>query len=235
MLFHSLPNWCAKSGFYAPSASQSFIKSVSVNAKFNTPLSNCKIKPIIFKSTIGSGVVGLLFASSPSAIILGIPKAIVNTLKSHAFWPIAHITRKNLKTCSPFFTNSNPPATVVLVKFMGRIVTSIFNVLPNRIKRSLAFAVGGIGFVKVMGSGATPFAVEATARLRHARLEVVASNAFLNTAITQTQAMPACGFNNKPSKTLANNNWVNFLTGHKISFSYPITLNPNIGDVNYVF
>lgn len=235
MLFHSLPNWCAKSGFYAPPASQSFVESVSVNAETYSPLSNRKIKPIVFNSAIGSGVVGLLFTGRPSAIFLKVSKAIINTLKGHPFWPITHIIGKNFKTCPPFFTNGYSSSAVILVEFMRRIVAPIFNVLPNRIKRGLAFAVGSIGLVEIIGSGATSFAMKAAARLRHARLKVVASNAFLNTAITQTQAMPARGFDNKPSKTLADNNWVNFFTGHKISFGYPITLNPIIGDVNYGF
>lgn len=235
MLFHSLSNGRTKSGFNAPAASQSFIESVPMNTQFDCPFSNGQAHSIMLDAPIRSSVIRLLFSCRPSAVLFRITTVVVYSLKRHAIGALAHIKNKLLKTFPPFLAYFDATRTVILIKLMLRSMASALDILPNGVKAAFAFAVPCVRLVKIFCSCAASFAMQTPTRLRHACFKMVAPHIFPSATIAEAQTISADGFDNKTAKSLANKNWVNFLTGHKISFGCPLTLNPNAGDVNHGF
>jgi len=235
MLFHSLSNRRAQRSLDAPAIAEALVEGVSMDAQLLCPLRNGQGLPGELNESVRARVIGLLLSSSPSAIFFGIAQIVIDSVERHPFRSIPHIRNKLLKALLPWFTNSNTSPAVVLKKLVARVVASVLNILPNRIKGGFAFPVGRVGLVKILSPRATALAMQAAARLRHAAFEMVAPNNFLRAAIANAGAVPASRLHNKSSKALSYKNRVSFLTGHKISFGCRTHIEPITGDVNYGF
>jgi hypothetical protein len=84
-----------------------------------------------FDEYICAPVVGLFFWSSPAAVVLTIPKRIVNSVKSFSFWARTHILEKSCKAIRPLWADCNTNCSISFVSIGPNIVTALPHALPR--------------------------------------------------------------------------------------------------------
>lgn len=218
--------WNSNSIMFAPPLAQSFVKRISVNPKFFSPLCNGEGFALMGDSAICPRITHLLGSGCPATIIGAIAKVIINPFKRHVLFRLTHI-RKKIGEIKPAIAEFNPSRTVMFISRIIRVAATLLYTKPNIVQFSPSFAMLRVSFMKVLGARAASLAMQASARLRHTGFKVVAPNCFSNAAVAKAQTIFARGLNNKSSKTLANNNRVSFFSGHKFSSIMRINYNTN--------
>jgi hypothetical protein len=105
------------------------------------------------KPLVVSPVSGLLGDRNPFTVFRVITLVNVNALNRESLSRhFPHISKKCFKRVFPFFANLNPPAAIVFVVGVVRVVASFFHAYPNTVFRGFTHAVGN--FVEVLSAEA---------------------------------------------------------------------------------
>ena len=82
--------------------------------------------------SVCSSITSLFEGCFPSAIIGTVPLIIVDPSECSSVGPVSHVC-KEIGKCSPPFTDSNPPPSVVLPLGISRPVASVHHFKPKRV------------------------------------------------------------------------------------------------------
>lgn len=123
-------NWSKKSLFNRPVVNEnSGFKALRREIESFGPLRDCKSQSKKRDMSVSSGIVCLLFSSSPPAVIRSVIPVIINTVYASPLWTLAHICKKCFKTF-PLLADSDPPSSIIFPVRSGFIITSLCDVLP---------------------------------------------------------------------------------------------------------
>lgn len=121
-------------------------------------------------------IVCLLLSRSPSAIIGFVVSAWVTSIERLIFGALTHVGKKILKAVEPSITHSYSGTAISRKRLVVRVLAPFFSCLPRLISLAFGQAMRPRSITKLL-------AVQASATLRVARLQGVASHRSLGAAI----------------------------------------------------
>lgn len=89
-------------------------------------------------------IMSLVKSTGPNAIVWMIIAIVVLALNRHASRARTHISKKLLKTFSPFIANMNTAASVIFVARVVGVLATLLHSLPHHVKRNVV--VSGLPF-----------------------------------------------------------------------------------------
>lgn len=159
---------------------ESIIQDVSRQTALTRPVSQRLRFPVPRNQAIVSAVVVLNQPNRPAAIARCIRAVVISAVKRVAFRTWSHLGEKTHEIVAPVRRHRNSTASVFEVGRIRWVVTPLFRLRP-------ALVLDGFGTAVSRQSLPRQFALQASAALRFAGYQVVASDRFCRPAIAMTQ------------------------------------------------
>ena len=127
--------------FNGPTTLYSISECPTSNNRMFRPLGNAHGLAIMGDEVVGSHVTRLLFTSSPTAVLRRVIAVVINSIKCHAFWRVAHISYKVIESV-PATAYANSSAAIAAVTGFRGVIATLKHRSPYLVNRLSRISVG---------------------------------------------------------------------------------------------
>lgn len=185
---------------------------VGVHANFGSPIAEILRSPIVSNKPCSARVAILIGFSCPPAVLWGVAKVVVDSIKGQPCGAFSHISQKVFKS-QPAVAYRNSSAAVLFKSFIKRLVAPSTHVKPCFIR--LCWLVSFGSSVRRISSG-RQFSTKAPAGIGSTINQATSRDAFLSAAVADAKAaggfaLPRQLLNNKSAKASANERGIFFV------------------------